>query len=76
MLAGTQESKLRIGQSGTVALTARIPSSTDSSRKLGASLSSPLTRHLYARTGVSWSEKMRRNMGTRLPRSAALEKEA
>lgn len=43
------------------------PGSTDSKRKLGASLSSSLTRHRYASTGVRWSENMQRKRGMTFP---------
>lgn len=43
----------------------RTPGSTDSNKKLGASLSSSWTKHRYATTGVRWSENMQRYKGTK-----------
>lgn len=47
------------------------PGSTDSKRKLGASLSSSFTKHRYASTGVKWSENMGLNSGIKFPCLAA-----
>lgn len=52
-------------------LEARKPGSTDSNRKLGASLSSSLTKDRYASTGVRWSEKMYLYRGTKFDFSDA-----
>ena len=53
------------------------PLTTDSSRKLGASISPSFTRQRYASTGVSWSENTRRHKGMTLaPVFAAARKDA
>lgn len=47
------------------------PGSTDSNKKLGASLSSSFTKHLYANTGVRWSENIDLYNGIKFPFFAA-----